>query len=134
MMFPTCVGSNLDWNFTTIDQPTLNNRSFLYTRGKCIGGSSVINFLAFNRGSSGVYDLWESLGNPGWNWTSVFPYFKKYAHFTPPHTTNNSQITFNESFYNASAEPVQISFGEYTQPYDEYWYPALQVCHIYCAH
>jgi choline dehydrogenase len=82
--------------------------------------------MAFNRGSSSVYDLWESMNNSGWGWNSVFPYFKKYAHFTPPNTTNNSQITFNPSYYNKNAAPLEISYGQYTQPYDQYWYPALQ--------
>ncbi|KAF8888759.1 hypothetical protein BD779DRAFT_1522326 [Infundibulicybe gibba] len=87
---------NLDWNFTTINQPTLNGRSILYTRGKCIGGSSVINFLQFNRGSSSVYDLWAKLGNVGWDWKSVLPYFKKY-----------------------------ISYGQFTQPVDQFCYTSF---------
>ena len=66
------------------------------------------------------------MGNPGWNWDTVLPYFKKSPHFTPPNTTNNSQITFDPSLYNPNAGPLQISFGEYTQPDDEFWYPALQ--------
>ena len=86
----------------------------------------MVNFMAYTRGSSSVFDLWESMGNPGWDWDTVFPYFKKSTHFTPPSTTNNSQITFDPSFYNASGGPLQISFGEYTQPDDQYWYPALQ--------
>ncbi|KAF8888750.1 hypothetical protein BD779DRAFT_1470039 [Infundibulicybe gibba] len=79
-------------------------------------GSSVMNFMAFNRGSSSLYDLWESMGNPGWDWKTVFPFFKKYAHFTPPNTSNNSQITFDSSLYDPAAGPLQISYGQDWSP------------------
>lgn len=47
--------------------------------GRCLGGSSEINGLTYGRGSSSIYDLWQSLGNSGWGWADVFPYFKKVS-------------------------------------------------------
>ncbi|RAL68749.1 hypothetical protein DID88_007444 [Monilinia fructigena] len=50
-----------------------------------IGGSSAINGMVFMRGNVAEYDHWEELGNLGWNWDGLFPYFKNSEHFTPAH-------------------------------------------------
>ena len=42
-----------------------------------VGGATVINGMFFNRGSAGDYDAWEKLGNPGWAWKELLPYFRK---------------------------------------------------------
>jgi choline dehydrogenase len=76
------LGSPIDWAFTTLPQASLNNRQLTYNRGRCLGGSSAINGLAYGRGSSSIYDLWQSLGNSGWSWNEVFPYFKKVSNWT----------------------------------------------------
>jgi choline dehydrogenase-like flavoprotein len=71
------LGSPIDWAFGSLPQPGLNGRQLIYNQGRCLGGSSAINGLAYTRGSSSIYDLWASLGNSGWSWGKVFPYFKK---------------------------------------------------------
>lgn len=66
--------------FTSVPQPGLNNRtSPLYT-GAVVGGGTVVNGMFFNRGSADDYDAWERLGNPGWGWKGLLPYFKKVIH------------------------------------------------------
>jgi len=63
--------------YTSVPQPGLDNRtSPLYT-GAVVGGGTVVNGMFFNRGSSGDYNAWEKLGNPGWGWKGLLPYFKK---------------------------------------------------------
>lgn len=51
--------------------------------GTAVGGGSVINGMAYTRGSAADYDTWATLGNDGWNWEKLFPYFKKSTTFTP---------------------------------------------------
>ena len=64
---------------TSIPQPGLNNRtSPLYT-GAVVGGGTVVNGMFFARGSAVDYDAWEQLGNPGWGWEGLLPYFKKVS-------------------------------------------------------
>lgn len=70
-----------DWQFQT--EPSndycigMNDRRCRWPRGKVLGGSSVLNFMMYIRGNKGDYDGWAKLGNPGWDYESVLPYFKK---------------------------------------------------------
>jgi choline dehydrogenase len=66
-----------DWCFRTESQPGLNGRALNYPRGRVLGGSSSINGMIYMRGQAQDYDHWRQLGNPGWSWDSVLPYFKR---------------------------------------------------------
>jgi choline dehydrogenase-like flavoprotein len=67
-----------DWGFATAPEPGLNGRSLAYPRGRVLGGCSSINGMIYMRGQARDYDLWRQLGNPGWSWEDVLPYFKKH--------------------------------------------------------
>jgi len=67
-----------DWCFKTAEEPGLNGRSLAYPRGKVLGGCSSINGMIYMRGQARDYDLWRQMGNPGWAWEDVLPYFKKH--------------------------------------------------------
>jgi choline dehydrogenase-like flavoprotein len=66
-----------NWAFETVPQPGLNGRRGFQPRGKVIGGSSSINAMVYIRGHRWDYDHWASLGNAGWSYADVLPYFKK---------------------------------------------------------
>lgn len=66
-----------DWCFRTEEEPGLNGRSLAYPRGKVLGGCSAINGMIYMRGQSNDYDHWRQLGNPGWAWDDVLPYFRR---------------------------------------------------------
>jgi choline dehydrogenase-like flavoprotein len=67
-----------DWCFKTAEEPGLNGRSLAYPRGKVLGGCSSINGMIYMRGQARDYDTWRQMGNPGWGWDDVLPYFKKH--------------------------------------------------------
>jgi choline dehydrogenase len=67
----------LTWGFYAESDPGTAGRSILYPRGRVIGGSSSINGLIYIRGQPEDYDHWQQLGNRGWGWDDVLPYFKK---------------------------------------------------------
>ncbi|KLU15222.1 MULTISPECIES: GNAT family N-acetyltransferase [Xenorhabdus] len=66
-----------DWCFITEPDPTLNQRRLQIPRGRLLGGSNAINGLIFVRGQPDDFDGWSRMGNPGWSWDEVLPYFKK---------------------------------------------------------
>ena len=65
------------WYFETEPVPEMNNRRISWPRGKVLGGSSSINGLIYIRGQSQDFDLWRQLGNAGWSYDDVLPYFRK---------------------------------------------------------
>ncbi|HXN20392.1 MAG TPA: choline dehydrogenase [Candidatus Binatus sp.] len=67
----------VDWNYSTEPEPHLHRRRLYWPRGKMLGGSSAINAMIYMRGNALDYDYWESLGNSGWGFSDVLPYFKK---------------------------------------------------------
>lgn len=84
--------------------------------GKVVGGGSVINGMAFDRASAADYNAWEQLGNPGWGWDGLLPYFKKSTTFTPPKLTGKEfNITYDASAYGTNG-PLQASFPNFEFP------------------
>ena len=73
----TMHNPKVDWCFKIESDPGLAGREMNYPRGKVLGGSSSINGLLYIRGQSNDYDYWRQLGNVGWGWDDVLPYFKK---------------------------------------------------------
>ena len=67
----------VNWCFETDPDPNMNGRRIYWPRGKTLGGSSSINGLIYIRGQREDYDHWAALGNPGWSWDEVLPYFVK---------------------------------------------------------
>ena len=73
-MLPTKLHN---WAFKTIPQPGLNGRKGYQPRGKTLGGSSSTNAMLYVRGNKWDYDNWAALGNDGWSYKDILPYFKK---------------------------------------------------------
>ncbi len=67
----------VNWMYRTVPDPGLGGREGYWPRGKVLGGSGSINAMVFIRGQPGDFDAWEALGNPGWGWDAVLPWFKK---------------------------------------------------------
>ena len=67
----------LNWMFETEPDPGMHDRRIFWPRGKCLGGSSSINGLIYIRGQQQDYEHWAALGNTGWSWDEVLPYFRR---------------------------------------------------------
>lgn len=73
-----CINNpRTDWMMRTEDEPGLNGRSLTYPRGKVLGGCTAINGMIYMRGQAADYEQWRQLGNKGWGWDDVLPYFIK---------------------------------------------------------
>jgi choline dehydrogenase len=69
--------TRVNWLYESEPEPELNNRRIIQPRGKVLGGSSSINGLVYIRGQKQDFDTWRQLGNVGWSWEDVLPYFRK---------------------------------------------------------
>jgi choline dehydrogenase len=70
----------VNWCFKTEPEPTMNGREVYWPRGRTLGGSSSINGLIYICGQREDYDHWAALGNRGWGYDDVLPYFRKLEH------------------------------------------------------
>ncbi|MGF1527541.1 MAG: GMC family oxidoreductase [Candidatus Competibacterales bacterium] len=79
-----CMGNpRTDWCLRTEVEPGLNGRALNYPRGRVLGGCSSINGMIYMRGQAKDYDTWRQLGNTGWGWDEVLPYFKRSEDYGP---------------------------------------------------
>jgi choline dehydrogenase-like flavoprotein len=69
--------ARVNWLYATEPEPDMNNRTLIQPRGKVLGGSSSINGLLYIRGQPQDFDHWRQLGNTGWSFEDVLPYFRR---------------------------------------------------------
>jgi choline dehydrogenase-like flavoprotein len=93
------------YNFTPVPQPGLGNTTQTIFSAAVVGGGSTINGMMLTRGASDNYDNWEKLGNKGWAFNDLLPYFVKSTMFQTPSPTlkEDFNITWNG--------PMHVSFA-----------------------
>ena len=96
--FSRLFKTSVDWNCSTEEEPHLNGRRLYWPRGKMLGGSSSMNAMIYMRGNHLDYDHWKNLGNDGWGFRDVLPYFKK---------SENQERGASE--YHGSGGPLNVS-------------------------
>ncbi|KAK4168294.1 putative GMC oxidoreductase [Cladorrhinum sp. PSN259] len=96
--------------------PKLNNSTRSVTVAAVVGGATLLHGLGGTRGSRADYDAWEELGNPGWGWNGLLPYFIKSSTFTPPspETVKRWNITWDPSVYGKG--PLQLHISDFQYP------------------
>lgn len=99
------LGSALDWSFFCEPCGGLQDRCIPWPRGRVLGGSSAINAMIYIRGAHEDYDLWQELGNHGWSWEDVFPYFLR---------AENQER--GASDFHATGGPLQVADLRFTSP------------------
>ena len=112
IMLPTSINN---WAFQTVPQPGLNGRRGYMPRGRALGGSTSINAMVYTRGHPWDYDHWASLGNEGWSWRDVLPYYRKSEH--------------NENFageYHGQDGPLNVANLRSTNPFQEIYLEAAR--------
>ncbi len=93
--------TEVDWGFETESQPHVLGRKMYLPRGKVLGGSSSTNAMAYIRGNHEDYNEWARLGNAGWSFAEVLPYFKK--------SENNEQIDELDAHYHGTGGPLNVT-------------------------
>lgn len=109
------IGSIYDWNMSSVSQTYLNGAPRAIPQGHGLGGGTLINGMLWNRGSIGDYDAWVDLGNDGWSWHDLLPYFKKSETYTPVSSLEVATQFSIESDpeVHGFKGPVSVSFPEY---------------------
>jgi choline dehydrogenase-like flavoprotein len=88
------------WGYHTVPQAGFNGRKGFQPRGKVMGGSSSVNAMVYTRGNARDYDAWSALGNQGWAFEEVLPYFKKTEH----------NECFGANAYRGVGGPLNVSY------------------------
>jgi len=104
-----------NWHFNTVPQPALNGRRGYQPRGKGLGGSSAINAMVYVRGHRSDYDNWAALGNPGWSYEEVLPYFRR--------AEDNNQFG---APYHGVGGPLAVSESQSDNPLRQVWLQAAR--------
>jgi len=108
---PATVGAaiarpSLNWRFMTVPQPALGNRRIPLPRGRVIGGSGSINGMVYFRGQPRDFDDWAAMGNPGWSYREVLPYFIR----------SESNDSYAGSPWHGRDGPIRVSHIPRTNP------------------
>lgn len=73
------IGGIYDWLLSTTPQTQLDGAARPMPQGRVLGGGSILNAMCWNRGGQDDYNAWAALGNPGWDWEGMLPYFIKVS-------------------------------------------------------
>ncbi len=103
--YRTIFDPHIAWHFHTEPEPRTGDRPLFWPRGKVLGGCSSINGLVYVRGQPEDYDHWAELGNPGWSWHDVLPYFRRSEDFAR-----------GEDAWHGSGGPLAVSDPVYRPP------------------
>jgi choline dehydrogenase len=85
----TYFDPNINWMYEITPDPGLNGRASYWPRGRVIGGSGSINAMVHVRGQPEDFDDWRDMGNPGWGFSDVLPYFRKSEHYDQGETQHH---------------------------------------------
>ncbi|KAB5589854.1 Glucose oxidase-like protein [Ceratobasidium theobromae] len=109
-----------DWMFQSTAQAGVNNRVIAMPRGKVLGGSSALNYMAFDRASKAEYDAWETLGSTGWNWNGILPFMKAAEKFmnTDPYRSSQTLIP-SQGTTGPTAGSYNTWYSDVTTPYGQ---------------
>lgn len=102
----TLRNPQINWMYKGVPSPGLNGRAINHARGKTLGGSGAINGHIYNRGQAADFDGWEAMGNPGWGYRDVLPWFKK----------SQTMLGQGDDGYHGSEGPFTVTDIEQTDP------------------
>jgi choline dehydrogenase-like flavoprotein len=115
--YANSLNTGLMYDITSAPNVNIGGQTKPVWVGNVVGGGSIVNGMAFDRAAAADYDAWEQLGNNGWGWNSLLPYFKKSTTFTPPADAHAKAfgITYDASYYGTNG-PIQASFPNFEYP------------------
>jgi len=123
-LLPIMMKGMFCWPYQTTPQKHLNDRVLYAPRGKVMGGGSSINGMVYDRGTAADYDRWAALGNEGWSYRDVLPYFKRAETYRAG-ASEGSDPAGPDPFH-GDAGPLQVSRVKTLHPLAQAWVEAGQ--------
>jgi choline dehydrogenase-like flavoprotein len=111
--FSPGIGTSIDWGYTSAPQRYTDNRTLPLLGGKALAGSTAIFGMTYLRAEKEQIDAWEGLGNEGWNWDSMWPYYLAQEHFQVPDGEQQKNGAIYESNAHGSSGEVDVGFTPY---------------------
>ncbi|KFA69267.1 hypothetical protein S40285_08818 [Stachybotrys chlorohalonatus IBT 40285] len=117
---PLDVIPTVDYGLITVPQAGAAGRRIHYAQGRCLGGSSALNFMIYHRPNRGALDAWaEAVGDESYSFDQFLPYFQKSVTFTPPNMSArpaNTTPSYVESDFNppSSTSPIQVTYPNWS--------------------
>ncbi|OWP03997.1 glucose oxidase [Marssonina coronariae] len=109
--YSLAFGTDIDYAYQTVNQTYANGAAQTLRAGKAIGGTSTINGMSYTRAEDVQLDAWEELGNSGWNWKSLLPYYIKSEQFqTPANWQIATGITYDPEVHGFRG-PLKVGFA-----------------------
>ncbi|OOQ83374.1 versicolorin B synthase [Penicillium brasilianum] len=126
--------SVVDWGFVTRGQPGANGRAIHYARGKCLGGSSALNFMIYQRPTRDSMQEWaDAVDDESYTFDNVLPFYKRSPHFTAPNSNlraSNATAGHNSDAFDPNGGPLQVSYSNYAQPFSSWMNLGMQAIGI----
>jgi len=113
--FTKLTSPSVNWGFETVPQKEMNNRPMHYPQGRTLGGSTSINAMIYIRGNALDFEEWKELGNEGWGYADVLPYFKK---------AENNELFHDE--YHGTGGPLNVAGQAQQNPLSKAFVRAAQ--------
>ncbi|KAL3420945.1 Glucose oxidase 2 [Phlyctema vagabunda] len=103
-------GTDIDYAYETVEQVYADNAKVELRAAKALGGTSTINGMAYTRAPKAQIDSWEAVGNEGWNWESLWPYYLKHEKFQVPKDFQIANGADYVTAYHGVDGPVRIGW------------------------
>jgi choline dehydrogenase-like flavoprotein len=111
--FPATIGSSIDYLYPSAPQKYTANRTLTYSAGRALGGTTTINGMTYLRAEKSQIDAWQKLGNEGWDWEGLWPYYLKSETFTPPNATQAAHGATYEADAHGFQGPLAVGWSQY---------------------
>ncbi|PWY86725.1 alcohol oxidase, partial [Aspergillus heteromorphus CBS 117.55] len=128
-LWPALVATDSDWKFMTAPQTALHGKQIPLPQGRMLGGSSAMNGMAFIANSKANVNAWGALGNPGWDWDTISPYYKKVFTLTLPSEEKRKELglEYVDESVNGNNGPIHASFPDaLVDPIANAWVESLR--------
>ena len=116
----TLYGDRFIWRFETEEGPGLDGRKVMMPQGKVVGGSSSVNGMVYNRGQRADFDQWAQMGNRGWGFDDLLPYFNR----------SETRITSDQAEKRGEAGELPVTDHDWINPLTEAFFDAAAACGV----